>query len=428
MRPEHALLRRLRRRWWAVTVASLLAVGSLAPAAQADDTTPPAPTGLEVVEEHIGHHHVQLQWEGTRQQSYRIYWQEADDPESSGSFDPSVIWAGTNLVRGSVFGLELDTTYVFEVVEVGADGDESPPSNQVTATTLPLVPTGVEVNSASTTVVNLSWAGVHGEWYRIFWHEADNPENAGSETLSYKQSYPSPRPPGVDAVISGLSPGTTYVFELAHLDGGPDGEESELSDPLTFMTPPYDPPAVQAELDGNDVTLTWPKPPNIRSNVQVSYEVHLDGVLETRVVTAADPAQVTIPRQTSGTTPEYAVHHSGWIDPSITDPVTVTIPPSNDTTAPTAPGWVWTDGPPLDCGESPEMPMYEIVDESTDDVTHPSEIRYEGLTPHPLTGELYVFDHDLPLTGPVAPERIRAVDEAGNRSEAVTGTFVTPAC
>lgn len=427
MRLEQRWLgRSLWRSGWALVVLALMTVGVGAPARAASAAGPTAPAGLAVVQ--ADHDRVQLQWEGEFRRQYRIHWSVAGEPGTAGSTDASVIWAGPGLVRGSAFGLDLETTYVFHVVEVGPDGEESPPSNPVTATTLSVVPADVGVVSARTTSVNLAWNGIGDEWYRIDWHEADDPASTGSKTLSYSRRYPYPRPPGVNAIVSGLSPSTAYVFEIVHLDGGPDGEASAPSEPLVFATPPYAPPEVQARLDGNDVSLSWPKPADQLRQTQAHYDVFVDGVLETRVSTAADPAQVTLPRQTAGATHQYAVRHTGWIAPSITDPVAVAVPPAGDDAAPTAPGWEFTTGPPFDCGETSEYPLFRIVEPSTDDTSAPSRIRYEGLTRHPLTGELYVFDYDLGVTGPVAPERIRAVDEAGNRSPATAGTEVVPDC
>lgn len=251
-----------------------------------------------------------------------------------------------------------------------------------------------------------------------------------------------------------LQPDTTYTIEVALIDA--DGNESAPSNPVTLTTPAYDPPDdLEATLDGNDVILTWSRPAVINEGgptadgYAVNYRILKDGKLETAVLSSRRASlELRLPRQEPGMTHEYTLEMNfyrpnspnhpanppelrNWTEPS--SPVAVTIPPSEDTTPPTPPVWVRGTGFPLDGCHLPmefPIPFYEIIEASTDDTTPRSEIRYEGLARFlPLHGhwpedERYMFASDLAPWAtlhelPDTPVLIRAVDEAGNRSEAV---------
>jgi hypothetical protein len=223
--------------------------------------------------------------------------------------------------------------------------------------------------------------------------------------------------------VSDLAQSTTYVFEVIHVDGK--GDESAPSNQVTVQTGPYDPPQVDVQVTGNDVTLKWERPPHQVG--PIIYDVYDNGVLETRLHTDAEQPEVTISRAASGVTHSYTIDGDQW-GGELTDPVTAAIPASADTTPPTEPVVAF----------GPECPNFttdsiRIEVQSTDDTTAQSAINYEALKwayiGYP-NREWYVAEYDFPLRKEGLIDgssiQIRAVDEAGNRSAPVTPQEVIP--
>lgn len=390
-------------------------------------TTVPAPANVQV--NNLSHTSVGLIWEGPPRVPYstehRIEYHEAGHPGDVQSVDPGIHQTLDGRWTGAVFLLEPDTTYVFQVIRI-EDGVESAPSEPLTVTTLAPAPTDLNVreviNGSSTSTAHLGYVCQSDELYRVYWNEAASPGDRESEDVSCTQSYPNPRPPGVNAIVSGLAQSTTYVFEVVHVDGN--GDESEPSNQVTLQTGPYDTPQVAVGIDGDLVTLTWERPPH--QSGPIIYDVYDNDVFETRIRTEDEQPQVTISRPTSGVTHSYTIDGEQW-GGELTDPVTVTVPPSADTTPPTEPVVVF--GP--DCDTFEDTIRIEV--QSTDDTSPQSEIKYEALKwayiDYP-NREWYVADYDFPLVaeGIGSDIQVRAVDEAGNRSAPVTPEEVIPDC
>ena len=207
----------------------------------------------------------------------------------------------------------------------------------------------------------------------------------------------------------GLDTGKTYTFEVTAIDA--DGDESAPSNRVSVTIPPMGPPVnVQAVLDDVVVTVSWERPVELEPGALTIYSVRLNGALERKVTTRSDAVQVSIPRVNPGTTHEYTVQISRA---PASDPAVVTVPPSQDTTPPTT--------PKANIGFDEECLslVVEFDEESTDDTTAASEIRYEALGFDPISRELFVVAYDISSAGPMEnfdPRAIRAVDEAGNRS------------
>ncbi|REF37171.1 fibronectin type III domain-containing protein [Thermasporomyces composti] len=221
----------------------------------------------------------------------------------------------------------------------------------------------------------------------------------------------------------GIEEGETYTFEIIAVTNG---KESPPSDRVVATIPHLDPATdLHASLDGDTITLTWHRPAAVNPRTLTTYGVRINGQLETIHKVGGDVVSLTIPRVLPGTTHEYTVQVSKGLSPGpVSDPATLAVPPSADTTPPTEPEWVIG----LDPGC---QPGFQIVVESTDDTTPQANIRYEQVEPTVSFGttESYVRNYDLPLRssdGP--PTGIRAVDEAGNRSAVVMSDEMAESC
>lgn len=402
-----------------LTGVALVALGMAAPAAQAT-TKPPAPTNFQATD--VGWDEVEFAWEAplsdldwhwyyeitnltTGHREFPGYWQTSDRPP---------------------FQLEPETTYTFEIRLVNPDGVRSEPSNRVTVTTLPLphvdAPTNLEATDVFANTVYLSWeAG------------SDDPDlryrvtnlTTGSRVV-YKTAELS--------AVATQRMGETHSYEVVAVDDETDVVSSP-SNRITVTTPNVEPPDdVGAERDGNDVTLTWSRPDVVDPARATSYWIYDNDVLvaDNKVLVADEDGtyRLTLARVASGVSHEYTVEVEHGLEywptdtnnSELSDPVAVTVPPSDDSTPPTPPAAV------TEFVYSTGVTTFTITEQSTDDTTPQSEIHYEGLVRRVVNGQFayYAYDHDLPLefddsAGLVSfPQWIRAVDEAGNRSEIVS--------
>lgn len=396
-------------------VGTALSLGLAASAVQAA-AKPPAPTNLRVTD--VGWDEVELSWEApsveldwswyyeitnvtTGQREFPGFWQTSDRPP----------WLPM---------LEPETSYTFEIRLVDPEGVRSAPSNRVTVTTLPVPHVEAPTNLRATAVYSFS--------AYFSWDAADEPGTRYRLTnLTTGSSSIHTGTTNVPHLL--LRPGRSFSFEVAAI--AESGVVSAPSNRVTITTPTVDPPAdVVASLDGNDVTLSWTRPAYLDPARATTYFVYDRGAL-VAVATVrnadGDTVQVALPRVASGVTHQYTVRVRDWLhvagnlsEPS--DPAPVAVPPSADITAPTAPAAV------IEVDSDTGISTFRITEQSTDDTSPQSEIRYEGLLTY--AGELYAYHHDIPLqlaenAGIPFPERgIRAVDEAGNRSQRVVPTFV----
>lgn len=193
------------------------------------------------------------------------------------------------------------------------------------------------------------------------------------------------------------------------------------------------PTGLTASLTGSTVTLTWTRPASVDPVLRTTYGIRLNGELETIHRGAGNVLTLSIPRVNPDTTHEYTVQISrgaGTGGP-LSEPAILAVPPAADTSPPTEPEWVVGVGE--ECA-----PGHEIVVQSVDDVTPQPAIRYEGTgnttmfrLPGTTASETYVWKYHLPIKsqpneGP--PDGIRAVDEAGNRSDVELDFEMSPSC
>lgn len=178
---------------------------------QSNAPTPSVPTGI-VVQTYSS---TQL----------NVFWDAAPSSENVASYklrvDGSQIISGITYLSFPVTGLLANTTHSFEVAAVNSTGMSSAWSSPASATTAaaPSAPTITQVDVISSTQINVYWSGAQaGENVAGY-----NVRMNGSQVLTgfTYLSFP----------FSGLSPSTTYTFQVQAVDaaGGVSAWSTEAS-------------------------------------------------------------------------------------------------------------------------------------------------------------------------------------------------------
>ena len=139
--------------------------------------------------------------------------------------------------RVQITGLESGTSYEFSVRAEKTGYTSSSYSSAITAVTIPSTPTGLSIQSRTSTSVTLNWNSVTGATqYRL--------DLGGTE---YVVS-------GTSKSITDLSSGSTHSAKVrAENSGGNSGYSSSL----TVVLPPATPTGVSASLSGTTITVGW---------------------------------------------------------------------------------------------------------------------------------------------------------------------------
>ena len=162
----------------------------------------------------------------------------------------SVAYNGTTAV---VSGLGPNTTYTFTVVAVNASG-ASVASNSASALTLPVAPTNLSANPASSTSVTLAWtASTNGAASYMVQYSANN----GASWTSLAPLV------GTGTTVTGLTPSTTYLFQVyatnATGSSAPSGQATAATPAATVA--PGIPTCCTASLPtSTSVVLNWIAP------------------------------------------------------------------------------------------------------------------------------------------------------------------------
>lgn len=222
-----------------------------------DLTPPPVPTELTAV---IGDGEVTLSWEASAAvdlAGYRVYRNGAD---------PLDIAPGVTTLL--VDGLTNGAAYEFTVTAYDARGNESAPSDGLSATprdlTPPATPTGLTAR-AGDGEVTLGWDAVRDidiAWY-IVYRDGEAVSEVRVETR--------------EVVVSGLTNDTAYAFRVAAVDavGNVSPVSAAVEATPVDLTPPAVPTGLTADAGHERVTLTWSASPD---SDLTAYRVYQDGV------------------------------------------------------------------------------------------------------------------------------------------------------
>jgi chitodextrinase len=212
----------------AVDANGLVGPKSLALVVRTRDGTPPsAPSALSAVPISGG-------------LVIRLTWAPAIDPETG--INRYRIYRDGVLIDSSATtsylsaGLTPMTTYTYRVLAVNGEGLAGPLSAPATATTLdatpPTAPTGLTATALGPTRIDLAW------------NAANDPESGIAGYRVYRGGVLIGTSATTTLTDSGLTPATTYTYEVSALNGS--GTEGPRSTPATATT--LKPPAATGDL------------------------------------------------------------------------------------------------------------------------------------------------------------------------------------
>ena len=148
-------------------------------------------------------------------------------------------------------GLTPSTTYQYSVIAIDGSGNQSSPSNVVTATTLPGAPATLTASNTTTTQVTLTWTPT-GNVAGLAAYLIEQCSGVGCTNFSQVAQVNAPT-----EQIAGLTPATTYQFRVRSVD--PSGNDSGYSNVVSVTTLPIAAPTGPnaTVLSDSQITLTW---------------------------------------------------------------------------------------------------------------------------------------------------------------------------
>jgi chitinase len=295
---------------------------------------------------------------------------------------------------------------------VAAGKKPPPPTGDKTP---PTAPTNLRVTSLSQTSVTLAWD--------------PSTDNSGSFSYSVNkdgQGFTVPQTQ-TSFTIDWLSAGRTYTFYVVARDNSLN--QSPPSNTVTVTTPPDTTPPSAPALSGSvrgpsQVSLSWTRSTDDLSEL-VGYRIFADGVQVTAHVNWYAETQVVLRHLAPSTTYTFTVQARDMGGNTATsNAVTLTTAATSDVTPPSAPTNVRITGG-FGCPE-----FFVGWTQSTDDTDPQHLIEYEiyvngVLSPLPVSAgvdEDFVYATDSGAN----TFTVKAVDQAGNTSEASNG--VTEFC
>ncbi len=207
--------------------------------------TVPSPTGVTAT---AGDGQVTVAWEADETaDSHTVYWATAAGASEGRTAIPEVTTPFDHT------GLTNGTTYYY-VVTATVGGEESGPSEEVSATpalAVPAAPTSVAA-VAGNALVAVSWdTAADADSYNVYWATASGSGTAG--TLNSDAAAP--------FVHTGLTNGTTYFYVVTAVNAAGESDPSdEVSATPAIAAPTAVPPAptgVTASAGASQVTVSW---------------------------------------------------------------------------------------------------------------------------------------------------------------------------
>ena len=203
----------------------------------------------------------------------------------------------------TVTGLTNSVAYIFKVAGVSAAGTSSYSSNTsaVTPQAVPSTPLNV-VGVGGNAQVSLSWSAPLSNGGRaITDYDIQYSSNSGSTWTTFTDSVSS----ATSAVVTGLSNGTSYIFQVAAKNSVGTGGYSVASAAVIPFTVPGQPTSVSGVAGVSQVALSWTAPASDGGSALTDYVVEYSTNSGTTWITFADSvsttASVTVTGLTNGT-------------------------------------------------------------------------------------------------------------------------------
>jgi len=193
-----------------------------------------------------------------------------------------------------VSGLTNGHSYVFEVAAINAvgTGPVSGPSEPVIPATVPAAPTGVHASPGNRTAT-LSWtppaSSVGGAitGYTVTWH------NSTAHTMHADACSGSDNSTLSSCIVSGLTNGNRYSFQVAAINGIGVGQFSTSSPSVTPATVPSAPRGLSARAGSRSVRLKWTAPARNGGSPITGYVVSVHNVTTGKTLTRTCPSSNT---------------------------------------------------------------------------------------------------------------------------------------
>jgi hypothetical protein len=199
-----------------------------------------------------------------------------------------------------VTGLTNGASYIFRVQAINALGNSpwSAPSAAVRAATTPGAPTGLTGTNPTATSITLNWtppADNGGATINRYMMRAST--NNGVSYLTPYAVTPTGNPP-TTWVITGLTPGTSYVFQVVAQNSAGYGVWSSKSPAVstTSTTAPSAPLSVVGTPGNTKVALTWQAPSSTGGSSITGYGVDYSSNGGTNWATALAPSAASTAR------------------------------------------------------------------------------------------------------------------------------------
>jgi chitodextrinase len=276
--------------------------------------------------------------------------------------------------------------------------------------TPPTTPTDLRVTGMTAYSVSLAW----------------NPSTDNSGSLTYTiccanvSSETFPGPASSRVYRAGLEAGRTFTLQIVAKDAA--GNYSKYSNSVTFTlprdtTPPTKPAVSVTDVGPTHVSLSWS---SVEDGPNVWFTVFMNGNPVSQGTKDTSGTFGALEPETTYTFTVRAADFGGNVSP-LSDPVTVTTEArdTSDTTPPTMPGNLRTNGMQFGDGET-----WLFWDQSTDNQTAQSVIEYKvfanGVYDHSIVGGGSTILYGNPNA--VNTYTVIAVDSSGNESPPATIT------
>ena len=241
-------------------------------------TEPPLPSDLQANADDT---QITLSWTATTGFTYDLYWSTtAGVTTGTGTKISNVTTPHTHE------NLDHNTTYYYIIITSTSDGSRtSSPSSEVSDTTPPSVPSGLQA-VADGTQITLSWTTETGITYELYWL---NTSGVTTSTGTQISGVTSPH------VHTGLSLNTTYYYILTASDGS---QTSLAGSEVSATTPPPAPSGLQTVAADTRITLSW------TTETGITYDLYWSNTPGVTTVTGTQISGVSSPHIHAGLTPE----------------------------------------------------------------------------------------------------------------------------
>lgn len=200
----------------------------------------------------------------------------------------------------TVTGLTNSVAYIFKVAGVSAAGTSSYSSNTsaVTPQAVPSIPLNV-VGVGGNAQVSLSWSAPLSNGGRaITDYDIQFSSNSGSTWTTFTDSVSS----ATSAVVTGLTNGTSYIFQVAAKNSVGTGGYSVASAAVIPFTVPGQPTSVTGVAGVSQVALSWTAPTSDGGSALTDYVVEYSTNSGTTWITFTDSVSTTTSVTVTGLT------------------------------------------------------------------------------------------------------------------------------